>query len=158
MDSYIDDLSYYDTSSDGFKNYEANTYDPGPWMTTGVCLYSIMCVLVFLPLSVVVGKMCTKTRITRSSNDVYALNKKKTNSNSSISSLFFVRTKTSGDDDCPSSYGIEIHSRDLMQQSSRQHEKQNSKEPSDETIDLEEEVTNSLKVSISDFKKTELSQ
>lgn len=141
--SYIDD-HYYDTS-DGFKNYEPNTSDPGPWMTIGVCLYSIMCVLVFLPLSVVVGKMCTK-RITRSSNDVSILNKKKTNTNnSSISSLFVVKTKTSGDDDCPSCDGIEIHSGYLMQQS-RQHEKKNSKKTLDKTIDLEEQV-NSLKVS-----------
>jgi hypothetical protein len=58
MDSITD--KYYQYA--GFENYEASTTDPGPWMVIGVCLYSISCVLVFLPISVFIGKKCRKLR------------------------------------------------------------------------------------------------
>jgi hypothetical protein len=51
---------YYNGNS--FENYEATTYEPGPWMMIGVCLYSVMCVAVFLPLSVFVAKLCRKQK------------------------------------------------------------------------------------------------
>ncbi len=55
MSDYYSD--YYD-----YEGYEAKTNDPGPWMLIGVCLYSVLCV-VLLPLLVMWGNRREKRRV-----------------------------------------------------------------------------------------------
>jgi hypothetical protein len=77
--SSFDDAFYYENA--GFENYEATTYEPGPWMMIGVCLYSLISVLVFLPLSVMLGKACRKMKHSKKS---FSSMKKKNDSASTI--------------------------------------------------------------------------
>jgi hypothetical protein len=114
----IDDDGYY---QDGFENYVATTTDPGSWMMIGVCLYSISCVLVFLPISVLVGKRCKKQR----------------KKNIQLSTSNGVTPVISNKDNC----GGVRHVSDVVVESSTSKEKNND-ESSDhlESIDLESKV------------------
>jgi hypothetical protein len=57
---------YY--TDDGFSSYEITSIDPGPWMLIGICIYSLVCVLV-LPILVFYGRRRNERRLDQSAWD-----------------------------------------------------------------------------------------